>query len=131
MREAFKNVRKCPRSPSCPHSQRLRRHRVRVVNYYANTVSASSKTTRYMRSRVERGTLFLRGQNRSTNQMSGMILEVQNRRFSARLRSARQRMCSKVFIFKKFQGAYKFIFFCEKWQKASFYLREDSPTRKF
>ena len=32
--------------------------------------------------RVERGRLFVIGQNRSTNQWLGMILEVQNRSFS-------------------------------------------------
>ena len=50
--------------------------------------------------RVECGRPFLSGQNRSTNQRSEMILEAQNRRFSVR-----GRMRSKLFIFKKFQGA--------------------------
>ena len=58
-----------------------------------------------MPNRVERGRLFLRGQNRSTNQRSGMILEVQNRRFSAHTRGAHWRMRTKVVIFKKLQGA--------------------------
>ena len=55
--------------------------------------------------RVECGLLFLNGQNRSTNQRSGMILEVQYRRFSARARGAHRRMRIKVFILKKFHGA--------------------------
>ena len=81
--------------------------------------------------RVECGRPFLSGQNRATNQRSGMILDVQNRRFSEHARSAHRRMRTKVFIFKKFLGAKKLIFFCGNGQKASFYLREDSPTRKF
>ena len=56
--------------------------------------------------RVECGRPFLSGQNRSTNQRSEMILEKQNRRFSAH-----RRMCSKLFIFKKFQGLKIFFFF--------------------
>ena len=44
---------------------------------------------------------FLRGQNRSTNQRSGMILEVQNQA-SVRTRAAR----TKVFIFKKFPNVH-------------------------
>ena len=55
--------------------------------------------------RVERERLFLRGQNRATNQRSGMILEVQNRRFSAHARGAHWRIRTKVFIFKKLQEA--------------------------
>ena len=55
--------------------------------------------------RVERERLFLRGQNRATNQRSGMILEVQNRRFSAHARGAHLRIRTKVFIFKKLQEA--------------------------
>ena len=43
---------------------------------------------------------FLIGQNRSTSQRSGMILEVQIQIFGARRRTR-----VKVFIFKKFQGA--------------------------
>ena len=43
--------------------------------------------------------IFLIGQNRATNQRSGIILEVQIRSFSARRRTR-----VKVFIFKKFQG---------------------------
>ena len=49
-----------------------------------------------MSSRVERERLFLRGQNRSTNQRSGMILEVQNQRFSAHARGAHWRMRTKI-----------------------------------
>ena len=79
--------------------------------------------------RVECGRPFLSGQNRSTNQRSEMILEAQNRRFSAR---AHRRMRSKLFIFKKFQGLKIFFFFCGNEQNASFYLtEEDSPRRKF
>ena len=55
--------------------------------------------------RVECGWLFLIGQNRSTNQRSGMILEFKNQRFNARARGAHQRTRIKVFIFKNFQGA--------------------------
>ena len=59
--------------------------------------------------------IFLIGQNRSTNQRSGMILEVQIQIFGAHV---------KVFIFKKFQGAQILIFFCENWHEASFYIKE-------
>ena len=52
---------------------------------------------------------FLIGQNRSTNQSSGMIFEVQIQISGARA----QRMRIKVFIFKKFQEAQ--IFFDENW----------------
>ena len=45
---------------------------------------------------------FLIGQNRSGNQRSGMILEVQIQNFGARAKSRRTRV--KVFILKKFQG---------------------------
>ena len=55
--------------------------------------------------RVECGIFFLIGQNRSNNQRSGMILEVQIRSFSTRERGARRRTLVKVFILKKFQGA--------------------------
>ena len=63
---------------------------------------------------MERGTLFLRGQNRSTNEMSGMILEVQNRRVSSQACGVRQRMSSKVFISKNSRGLKNFIFFVER-----------------
>ena len=64
-----------------------------------------SKMYLFIYSRVECGRLFLRGQNRSTNQRSGIILEVQNRRFCARGHGAHWRMRTKVFNFKKFQWA--------------------------
>ena len=57
---------------------------------------------------------FLRGQSRSTNQWSGMILEVQNRRFSARAcvkRASACAQCSKVLIFKNFRGLKRCYFF--------------------
>ena len=62
------------------------------------------------------------GQNRSTNQRSGMILEVQIQIFGAHV---------KVFIFKKFQGAQILIFFCENWHEASFYNKEQTQKYKF
>ena len=49
--------------------------------------------------------IFLVGQNRSSKQRSGMILEVQIQNFGTRV---------KVFIFQKIQGTQTFIFFCEK-----------------
>ena len=59
---------------------------------------------------------FLRGQSRSTNQWSGMILEVQNRRFSARAcvkRASACAQCSKVLIFKNFRGLKRCYFLWE------------------
>ena len=56
-------------------------------------------------SRVECGRLFLSGQNRSTYQRSGIILETQNRRFCARGHGTHWCMRTKVLNFKKFQWA--------------------------
>ena len=64
--------------------------------------------------------IFLIGQSRSTNQSSGMVLEVQI-----------QIKHAKVFIFKKFQGAQILIFLDENWQGASFYVKEQTQKYKF
>ena len=68
-------------------------------------------------------------QNRSSNQRSGIILEVQIQNFGAR--GAHWRTCVKVFIFKKFQGAQILLFFCENWHEASFYNKEQTQKYKF
>ena len=71
------------------------------------------------------------GQNRSTNQRSGIILEVQIQNFSERERCTRRCTSVKVFIFKKFQGAEISIFFCENWHETSFYNKEQTQKYKF
>ena len=43
----------------------------------------------------------------------------------------RRRTRIKVFIFKTFQGAQILIFFCENWQGASFYIKEQTKKYKF
>ena len=54
---------------------------------------------------------FLIGQNRASNQRSGMILEVQIRSFGARAHGARRCMRVKVFIFKNSRGLkYQYFF---------------------
>ena len=72
--------------------------------------------------RVECWRPFLSGQNRSTNQRSGMIFEVQNRRFSARARARgvhrRMQMHSKVIILKKIPGGFKINTFLWEWAKS-------------
>ena len=67
---------------------------------------------------------FLIGQNKSSNQKSGMILEVQIQNFSTHT-------SVKVFIFKKYQGAQILIFLCENWHEASFYIKERMQENKF
>ena len=37
----------------------------------------------------------------------------------------------KVLIFKKFQGAQNINIFCENWQEASFYIKEQTQKNKF
>ena len=69
-----------------------------------------------MPARVECGHFLIK-----QNQRSGMILEVQFLNFGAQ-----QHKRVKVFIFKKFQGAQILIFFCENWQGASFYIKEQA-----
>ena len=62
--------------------------------------------------RVECGHFFERTeQNSSTNQRSGVILEVRFQNFNPSERRARRRTHVKVLIFKKFQGAQMLIFF--------------------
>ena len=68
------------------------------------------------------------GQNRSTNQRSGMILEVQFQNFDGHAHRARLRTRFKVFIFLKFQGAQISIFFCENQPEASFYNKEQTQN---
>ena len=68
--------------------------------------------------------IFLIGQNRSTNQRSGMILpvEVQIQIFGAH---------AKFSFSKVFQGAQILIFFDENWQGASLYIKEQTQKYKF
>ena len=64
---------------------------------------------------------FLIGQNRSTNQRSGMILEVQIQNFGAHACCARQRTRVKVLIFQKVYP-----------QKSAFFVFEEKhPKKKF
>ena len=57
--------------------------------------------------------IFLIGQNGSTKQSSGMILEIQIQNFCTHVRGACPRTRVKVFIFKKFQGL-KYQYFVVK-----------------
>ena len=72
--------------------------------------------------RVECG-IFLIGQNRSTNQRSGMTLEVQIQIFSVR--------ACQSFHLQKFQGAQILIFVDQHWHIASFYIKEQTQKYKF
>ena len=74
---------------------------------------------------------FLFGQKRSSNQRSGMILEVQFQNFGTRMCRAPWCTRIKVFIFKNFQGAQILIFFYEYWHGASFYIKEQTKKYKF
>ena len=76
-------------------------------------------------SRVECG-IFLIGQNRSTNQRSGMIFKSKSK-FSLCALAVR----IKVFIFKKFQGAQLLKFIGENWHAASLYNKEQTQKYKF
>ena len=64
---------------------------------------------------------FLIGQNRLTNQRSGMILEVQIRSFGAR----------QSFHFQKIPGGLNINIFFENWYKASFYNKVQKQKYKF
>ena len=66
------------------------------------------------------------GQNRSTNQSSGMILEVQIQNFSALALGAHQ-----SFSFQKIPGGPNINIFCENWYEASFYNKEQMQKYKF
>ena len=59
---------------------------------------------------------FLIGQNRSTNQRSGIILEVQIQ-ISANT-------CLSKFSFSKNSRGLNISFFCENWHEASFYIKK-------
>ena len=72
--------------------------------------------------RVECG-IFLIGPNRSTNQRSGMTLEVQIQIFSVR--------ACQSFHLQKFQGAQILIFVDQHWHIASFYIKEQTQKYKF
>ena len=66
--------------------------------------------------------MFLIGHNRSTNQRSGMILEVHIQIFS-------EYMLIKVFTFKKFQGAQIFKFFVKIGMKLPLHKRTNAEIQ--
>ena len=114
-----------------PHTLTHQTHSTQPITTYTlthHTHTKSSHTLIYSRGSVE---FFLIGPNRSSNQWSGMILEVHFQNFGTRSHMLHRCTYVKVFIFKKFQGAQILIFFCENWQGASFYIKEQSQKYKF
>ena len=65
---------------------------------------------------------FLIGQKRSTNERSGMILEVQIQYFGSR---------RSKFSFQKIPGGLNINILCENWYEASFYNKEQAQKYEF
>ena len=76
-----------------------------------------------MNIRVECGIFFFIGQNRLSNQRSGMILEVQFQNFGAHAHQS--------YYFQKIPGGPNINIFCENWHGASFYIKEQTQKYKF
>ena len=69
---------------------------------------------------------FLIGKNRSSNQRSGMIIEVQFQTYST---CANER--TSKFLFSKIPRGANIDIFCENWQGASFYIKKQIEKYKF
>ena len=73
---------------------------------------------------------FLIGRNRSTNQKSGMILEVQIQNLGERACGASAH-ARQSFHFQKMPGGLNINIFCENWYKASSYNKEQTQKYEF